>query len=93
MSTELKYASNSSELNEFRYENFDNEKSTENISYHEDEGDNFLKELFKIYDTEQLGFITIETFITISKENMPENLKNDNEVLWIFYDSNNNCNN
>jgi Ca2+-binding EF-hand superfamily protein len=46
---------------------------------------NLFKDLFNFYDQTGTGYITIEKFIAITKENMPDNLKNDDE-LNIFVD-------
>ena len=36
------------------------------------EEDSFFRELFNVYDTERLGFIYVENFIQISKQNMTD---------------------
>ena len=35
--------------------------------------DGFYRELFRVYDTENSGYITVEKFLEISLENMSEN--------------------
>ena len=45
--------------------------------------DNFYRELFKFYDQDNTGSITVDRFIEISKNSMPETWNND-EVLIII---------
>ncbi len=43
--------------------------------------DNFYRELFKFYDQENAGSITVDRFIEISKNSMSESLINDEVII------------
>ena len=46
--------------------------------------ENFYKELFSVYDQQNTGFITVEKFLAITQENMPENWVANEDVSVIF---------
>lgn len=43
-------------------------------------GDDFYRELFNVYDIEQVGYIRVENFIEISKQNMFDSFLGDENV-------------
>lgn len=47
-------------------------------------GDEFYRELFNVYDIEQVGFIRVENFIEISKQNMFDSFLGDENKLMEF---------
>lgn len=56
-----------------------NEKSED--SQQQEDGEAFFRDLFNVYDVDRVGYILVENFIHISKQNMFESFLGDDEVI------------
>lgn len=59
-----------------------NEKSED--SQQQEDGEAFFRDLFNVYDVDRVGYILVENFIHISKQNMFESFLGDDEKLKAF---------
>jgi hypothetical protein len=60
--------------------NITTDLNTESIQP-DDEGNESVDSLFKLYDKENVGFITVERFINTTKEFMSSSWKDDDDVI------------
>jgi len=60
----------------------DDEQTSQSVDININEpGDSFFRDLFHVYDIENLGYITVDNFIQISQQNMEDGFLGDENKL------------